>query len=289
MRVAITGSSGFIGRHLHQTLERQGVECLLVPRRIDAAFVLQVSERWNGQSFTLFDLAWDTSRPVYYAAHTAQVHRLAEVVEALVPLGLARVVGTGTSEEYGPQHGFLCENDPPQFPLTPYGWGKRTAGDMLRAWSERAGIACVWVRPFIVYGPGQGGEMLIPYAVRQGLAGLPASFSSCVQQRDLVHVRDLVRLFELLLHAEWSGFEVVNAGSGQGVALCEVLHHIADRLSCHALFKLGARPARPGEPALHVANVERARLKFGWRTEIPWREGMDETIEAARRPSACAA
>ena len=74
--------------------------------------------------------------------------------------------------------------------LTPYGWAKQAAGTMLRSWCERNGMPGYWMRPFLVYGPGQTGNMVIPYALEQAQRGEAARFSDGLQQRDFVFVDD---------------------------------------------------------------------------------------------------
>jgi nucleoside-diphosphate-sugar epimerase len=279
MRVLVTGGTGFIGGHLTASLRREGMDCVAQPRAVTRS----LPAGWAGAPFALVDLAWDTTRSPGFAAHAQQVHRLAQLVEQLRPLGLSAVIGTGSSEEYGPLDGMLTEEAEPATPLTAYGWGKRAAGELLRAWSARAGVPCLWVRPFIVYGPGQRGDMLIPYAVRQALAGLPAEFSAGEQRRDLLAVEDLVALYRRALERGWEGFHVVNAGTGEPTEMREVVLHLGELLGAGHLFRLGARPTRPGEPPLHVADPARAFGLFGWRAAVGWRDGLSRLVEGARR------
>lgn len=284
MRVLVTGSTGFLGRHLVASLRDTGIVCHGLARgsaRLPAG--------WAGTPFTLIDLAWDLERGADYAAQVQQVSRLVLLVEKLAPLGLSRVIGTGSSEEYGRREGILAECDQPLEPLTPYGWSKRSAGEMLRSWSLRTGIPILWLRPFIVYGPGQAGNMLIPYALRQGLARQPAEFSAGTQRRDFLAVQDLVSLYRSALERDWKGTHVVNAGRGEPVAVGELIRYLADLLEVPSLFRLGARSRRPGEPDLQVASVQRARELFDWQARIGWQEGLQQLAQSARRTSKCTA
>lgn len=284
MRVLITGSSGFIGRRLVACLRQAGMDCHGLSRER-----IGLPPGWEGTSFALVDLAWDTSRSAGFAAYARQAERLATLVEELTPLGLSHVIGTGSAEEYGAQAGVLAEEAEPIKPLTPYGWSKRATREMLQSLSLRTGLPCLWIRPFIVYGVGQTGNMLIPYAVRQGLSGQAADFSAGTQQRDLICVNDLVALYRAALERGWQGAEVVNAGRGEPVVLRDVLLHLANLLEARALFRLGARPDRPGEPDVQIAQVTRARALFNWEASVHWRDGLTRLVEWTRRGNLWAA
>src|SRR6266540_2758733 len=203
----ITGSRGFLGRHLVRGLAQAGAEVLGVGRAAGPAEG-PFGSRYHhcdltrpeallpgdlaGRAFTLIHLAWDTSRPMQYTPHAEHVCCLAGLLDHWRVRGLASVVVPGTAEEYGRRGGRLHEDDPPEGPLTPYGWGKSTARTMLHGWATAQHVPVVWLRPFIIYGPGQSGNMVVPYALRQALAGAPADFSDGLQQRDFIYVDDAI-------------------------------------------------------------------------------------------------
>jgi nucleoside-diphosphate-sugar epimerase len=294
VRVVITGSRGFLGGHLARRLRQHGALVLGLTTRAGApetaaGFPVHayrpgdpsavLPDDWKGRPFTLVDLAWDTARPPRYAPHAEQLVRLGGLLDHLAPLGLEAVVAAGSAEEYGRREGVLSEEDPPVDLVSAYGWGKRAACEMLRGWSRFTGVSCLWVRPFLVYGPGQQGDMLLPYALRQARARLPALFSDGLQQRDLIDVRDVVELLVLAVKTPVAGFEVVNAGTGLATRVRDVLLHLAGRLGATGLFRLGAVPRRPGEPLVQVARAARAEALFGWRAAIDWRDGLEHLIE----------
>jgi nucleoside-diphosphate-sugar epimerase len=142
--------------------------------------------------------------------------------------GLAAVVAAGSAEEFGERGGVIAEDDPPAGRLSAYGWGKAAARTLLQSWAEGTGRPTLWLRPFVVYGPWQGGNMAVPYAIRQALDGLPAEFSDGVQRRDFVHVDDVAEAFRAALRVLSPGFTAVNVGTGKGTALRAVLELIGE-------------------------------------------------------------
>jgi nucleoside-diphosphate-sugar epimerase len=280
-RAIITGSRGFIGRRLVTRLRRDGWQV----QRIDDSHtdVGQIfPDDWAGHPFTLIDLAWNTDRPAEYLPHAAHVNRLAIMLDQLPSRGLKAFIGVGTAEEYGQRDGLLSEDDAHCGRLSSYGWGKLAAGAMVRSWSETAGIPAYWLRPFLVYGPGQKGNMVIPYALRQALGGEPASFSDGMQERDFVFVDDVADALAAAAVAPARGFEILNAGSGVATPVREVLTEIAEQLGARDRFRFGDIPRRSAEPAMQAANTQKARDLLGWRAKIEWREGIRRVIESMR-------
>jgi UDP-glucose 4-epimerase len=293
MRVVVTGSRGFLGKHLVRRLAREGAEIRRLtwtPESLPALDGIplgiwdgedpaaKIPPYWIGKPFTLIDLAWDTARPPQYGPHAGQVVRLSSLLDGWTPLGLSAVIGIGTAEEYGSRAGILGEEDSLLGPLSAYGWGKSAARELLRNWSVQTGRSALWLRPFVVYGAEQKGNMLLPYAIRQAMAGQPARFSDGQQERDFVHVSDVVEALLLALKTPPAGFEVVNLGTGVPVRVRDVLLYLQDLLGTNN-FRIGELARRAGEPPIQVANAAKANRLWNWSARTTWREGLRQLVE----------
>ena len=295
--VVITGVCGFIGSQLAARLVSEGVRVIGVdsssPTRELAGVQMHRSDLADpaqllppdqpvGAPFALVHLAWDTARSPLYRIHAGCVAQLAGLLDYWHSRGLSQFIGAGSAEEYGQGAGVLSESASPAGGLTPYGWGKRAACMMAEAWCRRVGVAALWVRPFIVYGPGQRGDMVIPYAVRQALAGEQARFSRGLQQRDFVFVDDIIDALTLALTRVPPMWHVLNLGTGKGVPVQAVLQRLADLLGASDRFEFGAIPARANEPDLQVADASAAEKVLGWRARVDWQEGVHRLVSSLR-------
>lgn len=293
MRIAVTGGCGFIGRRLVTRLAATGAEVasldLVDPelavsgvdyRTGDGSVGLaQLARDWQGSEWTLIHLAWPMARGGAWTPQAQAVQQLAGLLDEWAEAGPVRLVMPGSAEEYGLRGGVLNEEDPPVFPLTPYGWAKHAAGELCQSWARRTGRTLFWLRPFIVYGPGQSGAMALPYAMAQARAGQPAEFSDGLQRRDFVYVDDVVEAMLRAATLASGGVQVVNLGRGEAVALREVIEEMGRLLSAQSLWRWGVRPRRAGEPDIQIAGGSRAADLLGWRPAVSWREGVARWVQ----------
>ena len=287
----ITGACGFIGRHLLGRVQDYPGPILAVDRVEPVGATLGRTVRFHrsdlsnpadllpagfdvASGFTLVHLAWDMRRASDFALHLDQARLLTALLDYWKDRGLARVVGMGSAEEYGSRSGLIHEYDPPLAPLSPYGAGKHAAYVAASSWAARAKCDLIWLRPFLVYGQDQGGDMMLPYAVAKARAKEPAEFTDGLQERDLVHVEDVAEAIKAAALHEVAGVRVLNVGSGTPVPIREVLLEVARLMDAKALFHMGARPRRTGEPERQVADISAARDLLGWSPKIGWREGI---------------
>ena len=139
LKIAVTGASGFIGRHVLAELSKHGVEVLAVTRDATRLSDLNTAARIVemdisnppqncferlGKPDALIHLAWD-GLPNYKSLHhfETELPRQYHFLKSMIEAGLPSLLVTGTCFEYGMQPGLLSE-DIPARPNNPYGYAK---------------------------------------------------------------------------------------------------------------------------------------------------------------------
>ena len=226
MKIAVTGATGFIGRHVVAELERRGHAVVLLLR---ATSVLP--DGWQrhearrcyltggaldaGRPDALIHLAWG-GLPNYNSLHHFEQELPAQyaLLKLLLASGVTRVVVSGTCFEYGMRSGPLDETMETQ-PGNPYAFAKDALRRQLEFLQRERPFQLTWARLFYMHGEGQAAGSLLPLlqqAVARGDTRFPMSGGE--QLRDYLPVADVARHLVSLAESD-TGFGVVNVSSGR--------------------------------------------------------------------------
>ena len=226
----------------------------------------------------LLHLAWYAVPGEYWTAveNTAWLHASLGLLREFASAGGKRVVVAGSCAEYDWGQGICAETTTPLVPATPYGAAKHALQVGLSSLPGSSGLSGAWGRIFFLYGPHEHRERLVPSVIRALLAGKPALCTHGDQLRDFLHVADVADAFVSLLKSTATG--AFNIGSGNPVAIRDIVNLIGAKLGSTKLLRLGALPSRENDPPLLVANVERLRKALGWKPKFDLDHGLDNAI-----------
>lgn len=190
--------------------------------------------------------------------------------------GGARAVLAGTCAEYDWSAAGVCrEADTPARPHTTYGRCKLGLARWAAAFGRARGVSVAWARLFFLYGPDEHPARLVPSVARALLAGVPAPCTAGTQERDFLHADDAAAALVALARGDLVG--PVNVGSGEAVAVREVVAAVAAACGRPDLIRFGARPLPALDPPRLVADVRRLR-ELGWRPRVGLADGLAGTV-----------
>jgi dTDP-6-deoxy-L-talose 4-dehydrogenase (NAD+) len=232
VNVAVSGATGFVGRHVVAALERAGHKPTLWVRpatppsssrhrvaRIDVYDPPHQPFDLLGRPDALIHLAWG-GLPNYPSLHHFERELPAHyaLLKRLVEEGLSTVVVAGTCFEYGMQSGPLAETLTAA-PANPYALAKDALRRQLQELQRTRPFALTWARLFYLHGEGQAETALwsqLRRAVESGAATFPMSGGE--QLRDYLPVEQAA---DHLVALAGKGREhgIVNVCSGQPVSV----------------------------------------------------------------------
>ncbi|HEY3599561.1 MAG TPA: NAD(P)-dependent oxidoreductase [Paraburkholderia sp.] len=208
-QIAVTGATGFIGRHVLAELAARDLDVVAITRGDGSARPRPDGVTWVtldigcapedafdliGKPDVLIHLAWG-GLPHYRARHHFETELPAhyDFLRGLIHAGLKSLVVAGTCLEYGLRAGVLLESDPTQ-PITPYGFAKDALRQQLEYLQRDQPFNLSWARLFFMYGEGQAATSLFSQ-LRQAVERGDATFgmSGGEQLRDYLSVGEVAR------------------------------------------------------------------------------------------------
>ncbi|MFH1706573.1 MAG: NAD-dependent epimerase/dehydratase family protein [Planctomycetota bacterium] len=263
LKVAVTGASGFIGRHVLAELALHPVAITAVTRNAaklansgSGVRVVEMDIARPGPADyarlekpdVLMHLAWG-GLPNYNALHhfETELPQQYRFLKGLVEAGLPAMVVAGTCFEYGMQSGALSE-ELPALPDNPYGYAKDALRRQLEFLRGTHAFALTWARLFYMYGAGQAATALYPQlksAVERG--DKVFNMSGGKQLRDYLPVTAVAAaLVALAIRKTDSG--VVNICSGTPITVRDLVEGWIRENGWSIQINLGHYPYPDHEP-----------------------------------------
>ncbi|MGO9837310.1 MAG: NAD-dependent epimerase/dehydratase family protein [Polyangiaceae bacterium] len=294
VRVLVTGSQGFVGKHVRAALARRGAVCVGVDRpgsgaEVEVDLAAQdfepdgVWEHARGPVRSVISMAANITRTSSVDAMARSNLRLiAEAPVRLIEQGARsgaclHLVDCSTFKVFGPQRedSIVAATHPRRPDPFSYGSAKALGERLLAIAAPRAGFTYAVVHPTCVYGPGQHRGNAIPVFLESALRGeAPTVFGDGGSVRDDVYVGDLADLLvEVALRQSAGSY---NAAGERSRTILEVAE------ACCVAAAEGASPSvRPRCLPEHapkwwldqVFDVEAARRVFGYEP-TPLSEGL---------------
>ncbi len=313
-RIAVTGANGFVGRALCAALGARGVEVTaLVRDAVDIPGAARVQAIGDFTTVTdwrpwlahidaiahLAALTHDGTRGAdgarFHVINVDLSRRVAEAALAcstqrFVYLSSIKVNGESSTRAQGRVQAFSATDTPA--PEDDYGRSKLAAEQVLASlWGDTGGALTI-LRPPLVYGPGQQGNLprLMALVARE----LPLPFAALTNRRSLIYVENLVAAIGCALGVTTPGVRCYTLADIE-VSTPELVRALARGLGVDArLLKVprGLLRALAGLPGIGakmrrltddlVVDARAIEHELGWHPHIAFEDALAVTCAAWR-------
>ena len=212
-------------------------------------------------------------------------------VNATISLALAvikekkakRFVHISSSEIYGTARYTPMDENHQTTPQSTYAVSKLAGERVAFTMHKEHNLPAVIIRPFNSFGPNITQPYIIPEIIRQMEKNDVIKLGNLNAKRDLTYVTDTARGIILSLVKEGVIGEVINIGSQRSFSIRELVSLISEIMDKKVSVEVDPSRFRPYDVDTLICNYERATKLLGWKPEITVKEGLEKTVEWAKK------
>ncbi len=273
--IAVTGSSGFIGKHLVSALFKSDFNVieldhdkgfdLLNEKDIKRIPKFDVIVHLAAKSFVplSFKKPWD----FYYNNYliTLNILELAKEFNAKVIFFSSYLYGKPDYLPIDEKHNLNPHN--------PYAQSKLICEKLCEGYNRDFNIPIIIFRPFNIYGPNQHKEFIIPSIINQYKTG-QIILKDPRPKRDFIYINDLIKAVLLAINYNNSNYEIFNIGFGKSCSVKEIIEIISE-LTDKKFKVIFTNETRKGEILDTVADTLKIRSMLHWHPYIEIKKGIE--------------
>lgn len=287
MKVIVSGSEGFLGKHVSELLRAKEIE--VIPLDIETGFDLSLSDAY--EQLPSADHFIHLANMVYVPMSYENPYLFYRInyMTTLNALEYCRMHNAhfiyASSYIYGRARYLPVDESHPVAPFNPYAETKVICENMCRNYNKYFGVKSSVLRPFNLYGVGQKGRLLIPEIVSQIKRGSDIRLKASSPRRDFINVIDVARAFVACLEdqSECSFFNVCSGKSYSIKELTDFFVKDAKEFGIDLKFSFSEED-RKNEVDETVGTYSLIHEKLGWEPTISMEEGVRTILENEFRP-----
>jgi GDP-L-fucose synthase len=298
-RVVVTGGAGFLGRVVVAKLGALGAQ-VTVPRSVDfdltqpgvaerlleatePSHIIHLAARVGGIGYNQVAPAPLYLDNLMMGTNVIEAARMAPSVEKTVLLGTVCSYPKFTPVPFREES--LWDGYPEET-NAPYGIAKKAQLIHAQVNNQQYGQRFAYLIPTNLYGPGDKFHPSVSHVI-------PARIKRCIEaveqgeqkldvwgtgtaSREYLYVDDAAEAI-VIAAEQYDGIEPVNLGTNREITIRETVEMIATMVGYDG--ELAWDPTKPdGQPRRRV-DPGRAEALFGWRAQMPFEQGLRNTID----------
>lgn len=309
MKFLVTGSEGFFGSHLVETLLKSNheVSCFVQYNSFSSIGWLEdVSKKFPKIRKSIhfgdirdietvkkalsnvdicINLAALIAIPYSYVNPRGYMETNAlgtlNILEACRQNSISRIIHVSTSEVYGtPKTIPITELHPIQT-QSPYAASKAAADSLAMSYFHSFELPVVILRPFNLFGPRQSTRAVIPTIVTQALQSDEIRIGSISTRREFNFVTEIAKAFEKVALSEKGVGEVFNVGNGTDISIEDVIRFVLEITGRKCKVIESNERLRPLNSEVMTLQSDSTKIAktFDWSYNLSGLEGFKSGLE----------
>jgi nucleoside-diphosphate-sugar epimerase len=285
-KILITGSSGFIGKNL--------VESLLSEYEITGLSKQQKNSKSNHIIKDISKITSKDFKNIFCIIHLAAITDLkvckdypdqciaTNVLGTQKILESARknnckVIYASTSHVYGIPKKLPINETTSTSPTSMYA-GSKLAGEILcESYHKQFDMDISIVRIFSVYGPESNNHYVVPNIVEQLKKSNKIKLGNINSRRDFIFISDVINAFKIILN-NINGFNIYNVGAEKSYSIKEICKKFEKLHGKKIIIKSTVKQNSKFDAKNIVCDATKLK-KLGWKSKISLDEGLKKMYE----------
>jgi UDP-glucose 4-epimerase len=283
-KVLVTGSKGFVGKHLCRRLIENGTSIISNSKNnennLDVTNMNQLQSIKKVQAIIHLaakaNVMYSIDKP--YETYYTNLLGTLNLLEFTRLRNIRKFIFISTYV-YGQPKYLPIDEKHPVSPHSPYNKSKLLAEQLCENYSHDFGIDVVTLRPFCIYGPESRPYSFVSSAIRQINENGKVLLSGEHTKRDFLFISDFVNLLEIILDEFPNGYNLYNVGYGTSHTLREVSEIMAKLLNKKKITIDYDNEGRPGDIINMEADISKVSNTFNWKPMVGIDKGLKLTIQ----------
>ena len=299
-KILVIGGTGFIGTHICIKAVKEGMNVTSVSLNrckkvidgvnylkadITSINDLKASLKNNNFDFVVNCGGYIDHSPYFNGGqniiqqHLDGVKNLIKVIDLK---NIKRFIQIGSSDEYGLISAPQKEEDFCN-PISPYSFAKLSSSNLLQMLGRYENYPTCILRFFLVYGPLQKENRLLPYVINNILNNKKINLSGGDQIKDYTYIDDIVDgIFSCLMVDKNINGEIINLCSSNPITIKEIVNKIVELTNTMPL-DFGDKDYRPNENMELWGSNNKAKEILNWQPKIDLVNGLKKTIKSYKQ------
>ncbi|GBL21503.1 GDP-6-deoxy-D-mannose reductase [Acidimicrobiaceae bacterium] len=273
--VLVTGSDGFLGRHISRDLSRHGFNVLAKRRLMGRKPKRDTWDEFPASDYlvhlaglTFVPASWENPTEFIQSNSVSTSHAL-----NFCRRNNAKMIFLSTYLYSSKLRTPIKETDEID-PANPYALSKLLGEQLCSFYAKQFGVEVIVLRPFNVFGSGQSSRFLIPSIISQALKGDEISVLDIRPARDYIFIEDLLDAVHRSITSDLH-FGIINVGTGIASTVEQLIISLADVIG-RKLRISSSNQERFGEINSTQADISQAKLLLQWQPKWSLSQGLRE-------------
>jgi nucleoside-diphosphate-sugar epimerase len=295
LRVLVTGSQGFVGRHVMSYLVGHGFEPIgtdvsagadVVGNIVDKPFVNDQLSRVDFEAIVhlagIADLKKTIEDP--YSCYQINCFGTLNALELASKKGVKRFLFASSANVYGAPKKNPVTEEHAMDPRVPYDYSKVIGENLAMSYFKTKGVPVAITRAWLLFGEFDHPSRAVPFFIRTCLKNEPVRlFNSGRDVTAPSHAANFARLVAKILEKDAAVGQAFNFGGAETLAIRELAERVK-RLT-HSDSELQMVPPRSPaetEPQVSYPSTEKMRELLDYDYELSLDDGLRRTIDSMK-------